>query len=72
MLQCSHLQYHEQATKLGITIVHAAGFDSIPADLGVLEAKKRLIASSSRERIHPTSIEMFFAMHANAKAGFGM
>lgn len=68
----SYLQYHERATQLDVTIVHAAGFDSVPADFGVLLAKQELNRSSAKERVHATSIEMFFALHAEKEHGLGM
>jgi short subunit dehydrogenase-like uncharacterized protein len=65
-------QYHETATQLDVTIVHAAGFDSVPADFGVLLAKQELNRSSAKDKVYPTSIEMFFALHADREHGLGM
>ncbi|XP_064623756.1 saccharopine dehydrogenase-like oxidoreductase isoform X1 [Lineus longissimus] len=34
------LKYHDKAEKAGVYVVEACGFDSVPADIGVLYAKK--------------------------------
>jgi short subunit dehydrogenase-like uncharacterized protein len=35
-IEGSVLKYHEEAAKTGARVVHACGFDSIPADIGTL------------------------------------
>ncbi|KAG0273894.1 hypothetical protein BGZ95_010306 [Linnemannia exigua] len=61
------LNYHEKAKEAQVAIVHVCGFDSIPADMGVLYTKQQL------ERQHnalPSTIEMFFKLHVAGNAGF--
>lgn len=41
-LELIQLKYHEEAKKKGIYIVGSCGFDSIPADMGVAEARKAM------------------------------
>jgi len=60
------LKYHEKAVEAGVTIVHAAAYDSFPCDLAVLEAK-RIIQSQGAV---PSSVEMFFEL--SAPNGFGI
>ena len=38
----SAAQFHQQAVTTGVRIVHAAGFDSVPSDLGVLMLHERV------------------------------
>ncbi|KDQ62045.1 hypothetical protein JAAARDRAFT_189419 [Jaapia argillacea MUCL 33604] len=52
------LKYHDAALEKGITIVHAAAFDSVPADLGALFAKRKLVEKGAK----PSSVEMFFKL----------
>ncbi|ORY08257.1 sccpdhb protein [Basidiobolus meristosporus CBS 931.73] len=51
--------HHEDAKRNGVTIVHACGFDSIPADLGVLFTKQEL----DKREIIPSSVEMYFRLY---------
>ncbi|CAD6901936.1 unnamed protein product [Tilletia caries] len=66
-IEKSCLENHRKAQELGITILHSAGFDSVPADLGVLFTKQKLLERS----VQPTSIEMFFQLNSG-KRGFGI
>ncbi|MEE6282691.1 saccharopine dehydrogenase family protein [Georgenia sunbinii] len=43
----SSLRYHEVARRTGARIVHAAGFDSVPSDLGVLLTAERARADGA-------------------------
>ncbi|KAG0363381.1 saccharopine dehydrogenase-like oxidoreductase [Gamsiella multidivaricata] len=59
-------KYHEQAKEAQVSIVNVCGFDSIPADMGVLYTKQQL------EKTHdalPSTIEMFFKLHVAGSAG---
>ncbi|KAK0553613.1 hypothetical protein OC846_002454 [Tilletia horrida] len=66
-IEGSCLKNHRRAQELGITLLHAAGFDSVPADLGVLYAKRQLEQRSTV----PTSIEFFFQLKSG-RQGFGI
>jgi len=60
------LKYHAKAKEAEVSIVHVCGFDSIPADMGVLYTKQQL------EKVHnalPSTIEMFFKLHVAGNAG---
>ncbi|KNE72331.1 hypothetical protein AMAG_16816 [Allomyces macrogynus ATCC 38327] len=74
------LAYNQHAAVKDILIVPACGFDSIPADIGVLYAKKTLVEKG----VLPSSIEMYleidggghgvtahFATYESAVHGFG-
>lgn len=61
------LKYHEQAKKEQVAIVHVCGFDSIPADMGVLYTKQQL---EKNHNALPSTIEMFFKLHIAGNAGF--
>lgn len=61
------LKYHEQAKKEQVAIVHVCGFDSIPADLGVLYTKQQL---EKNHNALPSTIEMFFKLHIAGNSGF--
>ncbi|KAF9351061.1 hypothetical protein BGX34_000839 [Mortierella sp. NVP85] len=60
-------KYHEQAKAAQVSIIHVCGFDSIPADMGVLYTKQQL--EKTRGAL-PSSIEMFFKLHIAGTAGF--
>lgn len=60
-------KYHDQAKEAQVSIVHVCGFDSIPADMGVLYTKQQL--EKTRGAL-PSSIEMFFKLHIAGTAGF--
>ncbi|KAF9919449.1 hypothetical protein FBU30_011024 [Linnemannia zychae] len=62
------LNYHEKAKEAQVAIVHVCGFDSIPADLGVLYTKQQL---EKTYNAIPSSIEMFFKLHIAGNSGFG-
>ncbi|KAG0059185.1 hypothetical protein BGZ89_000590 [Linnemannia elongata] len=61
------LKYHEQAKKEQVAIVHVCGFDSIPADMGVLYTKQQL---EKNHNALPSTIEMFFKLHIAGNSGF--
>ncbi|KAI9012157.1 saccharopine dehydrogenase [Phycomyces nitens] len=54
--------YHDTAIKKNVTIVHSCGFDSVPADMGVLKLKQ-LYAANEWTPIH---IEGFMKIHAGS------
>ncbi|KAF9205404.1 hypothetical protein BGZ49_004085 [Haplosporangium sp. Z 27] len=60
------LKYHDQAKEAEVAIVHVCGFDSIPADMGVLFTKQQL---QENYGALPSSIEMFFKIHVAGNAG---
>lgn len=60
------LKYHDKAKENQVAIVHVCGFDSIPADMGVLFTKQQLEKNHSAL---PSSIEMFFKIHSG-NSGF--
>ncbi|KAF9583376.1 hypothetical protein BGW38_009627 [Lunasporangiospora selenospora] len=60
------LQQHENAKEAQVSIVHVCGFDSIPADLGVLYTKTQL---EQQHGALPSSIEMFFKVHVAGNSG---
>ncbi|PWN28797.1 hypothetical protein BDZ90DRAFT_131221 [Jaminaea rosea] len=62
------LRYGDRATRLGCSIIHSAAFDSVPSDIGVLEAKKALIRKSAI----PTSVEVFVRLKGSYKEGMGI
>lgn len=62
------LRYGDRATRLGCSIIHSAAFDSVPSDIGVLEAKKALIKKSAI----PTSVEVFVRLKGSYKEGMGI
>ncbi|KAF9351916.1 hypothetical protein BGX26_010151 [Mortierella sp. AD094] len=59
-------KYHDQAKEAQVAIVHVCGFDSIPADMGVLYTKQQLQKTNDAL---PSSIEMFFKIHLAGTAG---
>lgn len=71
--------YGQEAQRVGITIVHCCGFDSIPADLGVLftasqyQAPARISAVESFLTLHtgPASFKGHYATWESAVMGFG-
>lgn len=62
------LRYQERAARLGCSIIHAAAFDSVPSDLGLLYLKQQLI----RKGATPTSAEVFVRLRAAPQAGMGI
>ncbi|WP_067458480.1 saccharopine dehydrogenase family protein [Actinomadura macra] len=58
-----YLKYHEEATRSGARIVHACGFDSIPADLGVYFTVKQLPEDV------PLHVEGFLRVHGDVSGG---
>ncbi|KAG0327678.1 hypothetical protein BG004_002714 [Podila humilis] len=60
------LKYHEQAKQNNVAIVHVCGFDSIPADMGVLYTKQEM---ERQKNALPSTIEMFFKLHTG-NSGF--
>ncbi|RKS68729.1 short subunit dehydrogenase-like uncharacterized protein [Actinomadura pelletieri DSM 43383] len=58
-----HAKYHDEAVRSGARIVHACGFDSIPADLGVYFTVQRL-----PENV-PLRVEGFVRVRADASGG---
>ncbi|KZT28298.1 hypothetical protein NEOLEDRAFT_1167606 [Neolentinus lepideus HHB14362 ss-1] len=62
------LKYHDAALEKGISIVHAAAFDSVPADLGALLAKKKLLEKGAT----PSSVEMYFKMIVSGNVSPGI
>ncbi|CAG8549898.1 8762_t:CDS:2 [Funneliformis mosseae] len=56
------LKYHESAKSRNITIVPACGYDSVPADMGLLFTKQQLDARSAI----PSQIEIFSGLHSGS------
>ncbi|KAL0090409.1 saccharopine dehydrogenase [Phycomyces blakesleeanus] len=54
--------YHDVAVKKNVTIVHSCGFDSVPADLGVLKLKQLYTVN----KWTPIHIEGFMKIHAGS------
>ncbi|KAI9190376.1 hypothetical protein H9P43_001810 [Blastocladiella emersonii ATCC 22665] len=61
----TYLSFDADAKSRNLTIVPACGFDSMPADLGVLYTRAKMIA----DRIVPASIDMYLSLHTGP-AGF--
>lgn len=40
-LECMQLQYHTKALDRGVYVIGSCGFDSIPADLGILYTQRQ-------------------------------
>ncbi|KAG0088453.1 hypothetical protein BGZ92_006157 [Podila epicladia] len=59
------MKYHDRAKENQVSIVHVCGFDSIPADMGVLFTKQQM----EKNHALPSSIEMFFKIHTG-NSGF--
>lgn len=57
--------FHQTALKTGAKIVHAAGIDSIPSDLGAQLAIERLTAQGARAR----AIKVLFKDYAGSASG---
>ncbi|QXJ20744.1 saccharopine dehydrogenase NADP-binding domain-containing protein [Actinomadura graeca] len=58
-----YVRYHEEAVRSGARIVHACGFDSIPADLGVYFTVKQLPEDV------PLDVEGFLRVHGDISGG---
>ncbi|GAA4242633.1 saccharopine dehydrogenase NADP-binding domain-containing protein [Actinomadura meridiana] len=58
-----YVKYHDEAVRSGARIVHACGFDSIPADLGAYFTVKQLPEGV------PLRVEGFLRVHAEASGG---
>jgi short subunit dehydrogenase-like uncharacterized protein len=58
-----YVKYHEQAVRTGARLVHACGFDSIPADLGTLFTVQRLPEGV------PLEVECFIRVSGQASGG---
>jgi len=58
-----YLKYHEEAVRSGARIVHACGFDSIPADLGAYFTVKQLPEGV------PLRVEGFLRVQGEASGG---
>ena len=56
------LRYGEQARQAGCYIVSAAGFDSIPADVGTLWNAAKFAALGGK----PSAVESFLTMRSTA------
>ncbi|PRP88393.1 hypothetical protein PROFUN_03307 [Planoprotostelium fungivorum] len=54
------LKYHDLAVERKVTLVHAAAFDSVPADLGAIHAVKAL--RREHNGVLPSSVEMFLRL----------
>lgn len=62
------LRYGDRAKRQGAAIIHAAAFDSVPADMGILQAKKQLLAKGAV----PTSAEAFVRLKGSFDKGMGI
>ena len=55
------LKYGEEARQAGCHVVSAAGFDSVPADVGALWTANKFVAAGGA----PSSIESFLTFHSS-------
>ncbi|XP_005349035.1 saccharopine dehydrogenase-like oxidoreductase [Microtus ochrogaster] len=55
-LELMHAKYHEKAAEKGVYIIGSSGFDSIPADLGVLYTRNQMNGTL-------TAVESFLTIH---------
>lgn len=62
------LRYSDRATRLGCAIIHAAASNSALADIGILLAKRQLVAKSAI----PTSVEVFSKLSGSFQKGTGI
>lgn len=62
------LRYGDRARRLGCSIIHAAAFDSVPADIGMLLAKRNLASKGATA----TSAEAFVRLRGSFKTGMGI
>lgn len=60
-----YVKYNELAKKNDVMVVPASGFDSVPADIGVLYSKKKLVETG----VVPTTVEMFLQIQNDTKEG---
>uniref|UniRef100_A0A8C5KWD0 Saccharopine dehydrogenase-like oxidoreductase n=1 Tax=Jaculus jaculus TaxID=51337 RepID=A0A8C5KWD0_JACJA len=56
-LELMHLKYHEKAAEKGVYIIGSSGFDSIPADLGVIYTRNKMNGTL-------TAVESFLTIHS--------
>ncbi|KAG8511819.1 Saccharopine dehydrogenase-like oxidoreductase, partial [Galemys pyrenaicus] len=56
-LELMYWKYHEKAAEKGVYIIGSCGFDSIPADLGVLYTKSKMNGTL-------TAVESFLTVHS--------
>ncbi|XP_051003945.1 saccharopine dehydrogenase-like oxidoreductase [Acomys russatus] len=56
-LELMHVKYHEKAAEKGVYIIGSSGFDSIPADLGVLYTRNQMNGTL-------TAVESFLTIHS--------
>ncbi|CAL8316440.1 unnamed protein product [Merluccius merluccius] len=63
-LERMHCEYHSQAMERGVYVIGSCGFDSIPADLGVLYTQRELKGTL-------TAVESFLTISAGPEGGGG-
>ncbi|KAG3257970.1 saccharopine dehydrogenase-like oxidoreductase [Ictidomys tridecemlineatus] len=56
-LELMYLKYHEKAAEKGVYIIGSSGFDSIPADLGVIYTRNQMNGTL-------TAVESFLTVHS--------
>ncbi|XP_036925297.1 saccharopine dehydrogenase-like oxidoreductase [Sturnira hondurensis] len=56
-LELMHWKYHEKAAEKGVYIIGSSGFDSIPADLGVIYTSNKINGTL-------TAVESFLTLHS--------
>ncbi|KAK7815297.1 hypothetical protein U0070_019141 [Myodes glareolus] len=59
-LEVMHAKYHEKAAEKGVYIIGSSGFDSIPADLGVLYTRNQMNGTL-------TAVESFLTIHTGSE-----
>lgn len=65
-MELMEFRYQEKARAKGCYIVSAAGFDSIPADLGVLFTQRQFPAPAT-----PSSVTSFLSIHVGPAGACG-
>lgn len=63
-LERMQLEYHTNALDKGVYVIGSCGFDSIPADLGILYAQKQF---KGRKRHVVVSLRSVLSLHCGRK-----
>ncbi|XP_040307589.1 saccharopine dehydrogenase-like oxidoreductase [Herpailurus yagouaroundi] len=64
-LELMYWKYHEKAAEKGAYIIGSSGFDSIPADLGVIYTKNKMNGTL-------TAVESFLTIHSGPEVSFSV
>ncbi|KAB1258821.1 Saccharopine dehydrogenase-like oxidoreductase [Camelus dromedarius] len=62
-LELMYWKYHEKAAEKGVYIIGSSGFDSIPADLGVIYTKNKMNGTL-------TAVESFLTIHSGPEVQY--